>query len=123
MGAAVKRMERRALRRLPLRVMVEYESLEDFLIDYTANVSVGGMFIRTETPLEEGTRFRLRFQVPGRSRPIETYGEVRWKLSPEDAGPMVPGMGVQFDELASTDRKAVLKMMGDWESGTVPFEP
>lgn len=121
MGAAVKRMERRALRRLPLRVMVEYECLEDFLIDYTANVSVGGMFIRTDTPLDEGTRFRLRFQVPGRGRPIETYGEVRWTLSPQDAGPMVPGMGVQFDELSPTDHRAVLKMLDDWEDGVVPF--
>jgi type IV pilus assembly protein PilZ len=123
MGAAVKRMERRALRRLPLRVMVEYESLEDFLIDYTANMSVGGMFIRTQTPLDEGTRFRLRFQVPGRSRPIETFGEVRWTLSPEDAGPMVPGMGVQFDALAAPDRRSVQRMMDAWENGLTPIEP
>ena len=108
-------IERRTNKRLPIRVMVEYNLTEDFLIDYTANVSIGGMFIQTGEPLELGTRFRLRFRIPDRKKPIETYGVVRWVVDPETAGPMVPGMGVQFDELGPADQKAVETLMLDWE--------
>ncbi len=108
-------IEKRASKRLPIRVMVEYDSTEDFLIDYTANVSIGGMFIQTNDPLELGTRFRLRFRIPDRRRVIETYGIVRWVVPPGDAGPMVAGMGVQFDGLGPTDKKAVEDLLTQWE--------
>ena len=38
--------DRRFERRLPLQMLVEYESTADFLVDYTANISIGGMFIK-----------------------------------------------------------------------------
>ena len=117
MGAALKMMERRTLRRLPIRVLVEYEHVEDFLHDYTANISVGVMFIQTKTPLEVGTRFRLRFQVPGRKRPIETYGEVRWCMPADEAGPMQPGMGVQFDPLSPSDARCVRELLDTFDEG------
>jgi type IV pilus assembly protein PilZ len=108
-------IERRTNRRLPIRVMVEYETTEDFLIDYTANVSIGGMFIRTDQPLEMGTRFRIRFRLPDRKKPIETYAVVRWVVSPADPGLMQPGMGVQFDELSPKDLRDVQDLIGKWE--------
>ncbi len=107
--------DKRAAERLPIRMLVEYESSEDFLIDYTANMSIGGMFIQTSNPLEVGTRFRLRFRIPGRDEPVDTVGEVCWVLSPEEAGCMQPGMGVRFEELAQQDRLAVESMLEDWE--------
>ena len=110
-------IERRTNRRLPIRVMVEYETTEDFLIDYTANVSIGGMFIQTKEPLEKGTRFRMRFRLPDRKKLIETYAVVRWVVSPEDSGPMQPGMGVQFDELSPKDLRDVQALIGIWEEG------
>ena len=105
----------RSTERLPIRMLVEYESSEDFLIDYTANMSIGGMFIQTSNPLEVGTRFRLRFRIPGREEPVDTVGEVCWVLTTEEAGCMQPGMGVRFEELAGTDRVAVESMLTDWE--------
>lgn len=107
--------ERRENRRLPIRVLVEYECMEDFLVDYTANISIGGMFIKTDNPLEVGTRFRLRFQLPDMSRPIDTIAEVRWHLPPEDAGPMAAGMGIVFEELTDGDRTHVERLLKSWE--------
>ena len=107
--------EKRYAERLPIRMLVEYESSEDFLIDYTANMSIGGMFIQTSNPLEVGTRFRLRFRLPAREEPVDTVGEVCWVLTPEEAGCMQPGMGVRFEELAKPDRLAVEAMLTEWE--------
>jgi len=106
--------ERRQSRRLPINVLVEYEDRQDFLTDYTANMDIGGMFIKTSTPLEMGTRFRLRFKVSGRDKPIYTVAVVRWNLHPSEAGPLNAGMGVQFERLGQSDEAAVQSMLDEW---------
>lgn len=106
--------ERRYQRRLPIRVLVEYESTEDFLVDYTANISIGGMFIHTDQPLPVGTHFRLRFQLPDMRRPIDTVAEVRWSLPPDQAAGMTPGMGIRFRDLGQGDRKQVEGLLATW---------
>ncbi len=111
---ALSPSERRKSRRLPINVMVEYEDQQDFLTEYTANMDIGGMFIKTSTPLEMGTRFRLRFKVSGRDKPIDTVAVVRWNLRPEEAGPLNAGMGVQFERLSPADEAAVQTMLDSW---------
>ena len=111
---AIDSSDRRIQRRLPIRITVEYSDLEDFLTDYTANLSIGGMFIETEEPLGVGTRFRLRFTVPSRSAPIDTIAEVRWSQARSADSPLSPGMGVRFRELAPADREAVQDMLSQW---------
>ncbi len=108
--------ERRIQYRAPVRLQVEYECMEDFLVDYTANISIGGMFIETETPRPLGSRFRLRFQLPGLTSAIDTMAEVRWVLTPEEAGPLPPGMGIRFEDLTEEDRAQVQSLLDGWES-------
>jgi type IV pilus assembly protein PilZ len=107
-----KSVEQRFTTRIPIRIIVEYASVAEFLEDYTSNLSLGGMFIKTDHPLDVGTRFRLRFRVPGRTRPVETYGEVRWV-----EGPPSPGMGVAFDDLGPTDLRDVEAWLAQWDPG------
>jgi uncharacterized protein (TIGR02266 family) len=106
--------DRRFERRLPIRITVEYEDTEDFLTDYTANLSIGGMFIETDEPLAMGVRFRLRFSVPDRKVPIDTVAVVRWSQPASKASPMAPGMGVRFEELSRDDMAAVQAMLSTW---------
>lgn len=106
-------VEQRISSRVPIRVLVEYESIDDFLADYSSNLSLGGMFIRTSQPLDMGTRFRLRFRLPHRPRPVETFGVVRWVVPVNDPSGDTPGMGVQFDDLSSTDKRAVEKLLSE----------
>lgn len=101
--------------RLPMQVELEYESAEDFVRDYCSNLSVGGMFIGTDRPLQEGTRFRLKFVVPGRERAIETVAQVRWVQLPEFDLPTEPGMGVHFERLSPGDRRDVEALLEAWE--------
>lgn len=99
-------VERRRSRRLPIRVRVRYDDKDDFLADHEANLSGHGMYIRTNEPLAVGVEFRLRFEVDGLSRPIETVAEVRWVNLPGDPY-AVPGMGVMFQELRARDRREI----------------
>ncbi len=94
--------------------MVEYESTEDFLVDYTANLSVGGMFIVTDKPLSRGTRLRMSFRLPGGEETIEATGVVRWAVQPSSSEPMRPGMGISFEELGDLDRARVEALLAAW---------
>ena len=107
--------ERRIDRRLPLRIQVEYECMEDFLVDYTANVSIGGMFIETPNPQPIGTSFRLRFELPGLDHYIDTTAEVRWVMSAEEAGTLPPGMGIRFADLTPEDQVHVQNLIRNWK--------
>ncbi len=111
---AIDTSDRRYQRRLPVRITVEYKEMEDFLTDYTANLSIGGMFIETDEPLGVGTHFRLRFSVPNREAPIDTVAEVRWAQGKTAGSPMAPGMGVRFQELSPADQTAVQDMLAGW---------
>ena len=106
-------MTARRAERLPLKVRVTYEHLDDFLDDYSANVSLGGMFVRSDDPLPVGARFRLRFDIPGRERPVQTTGEVRWIVEPGDAAGLAPGMGIRFEPLSQADQKDVARWLRD----------
>ena len=98
----------------PPQVRVEYSNVEDFLVDYTSNQTIGGMFIKTAKPMAVGTQFRLRIQLPGGRRTIDAEAEVRWTLPRDVAAPMTPGMGVRFGTLSSMDRGYVETLLSSW---------
>ena len=100
-------VEQRIATRVPIRVRVEYETLEDFLDDYSSNLSLGGMFVQTGQPLAIGTRFRLRFRLPDREKAIETYAVVRWVHDDDTPSAEGRGMGIQFDDLSPKDQKSI----------------
>jgi len=105
------RIEQRVATRIPIRVKVEYTRIADFLDDYASNLSLGGMFLQSQEPLPIGTRFRLRFRVPGQSKSVETYGIVRWVIPPKSANDASAGMGIQFDDLKPADQVSIDRWM------------
>ncbi len=67
--------ERRAHPRFPLILAVQYVGAESVL-DYTENLSAGGLFIRTEREFELGDRVTLVVSFPQLLEPIELQVEV-----------------------------------------------
>lgn len=67
--------ERRAHPRFPLILAVQYAGAESVL-DYTENLSAGGLFIRTEREFELGERVTLVVSFPQLLEPIELQVEV-----------------------------------------------
>ncbi|MFL5321216.1 MAG: TIGR02266 family protein [Myxococcaceae bacterium] len=57
------------------------------------NLSEGGLFLRTSTPLDRGTRARVR--LGSDAVEVETFATVVWSRNDGDHGP--PGMGLRFD--------------------------
>ena len=87
---------RRKHARTSLSMLVQYRcnSFDDFLADYSVNLSVGGIFIRTPEPKELGEMIYLQFSLRDGSKLIEGLGRVVHVNVPgKDA---VAGMGVEF---------------------------
>ena len=89
--------ERRESRRAAVELPIHYERLNALLADYTHNISQGGTFIRTERPMEVGTKLSFSIEAPGLGDPILLRGSVRWVVTGQDASPDRPaGMGIEF---------------------------
>jgi len=70
-----------------------------------SNMSLGGAFIRAESPSAPGTPVTLRIYLPNEEMPLSIGGEVVWWRMPgTDA---VPGMGVKFLQISRSDLERI----------------
>ncbi len=89
--------EKRRHPRAPLNVLVQFrfDTFDEFLAEYSMNISPGGIFICTEEPREEGAIIYLQFALRDGSKLIEGMGKVVRVNPPGNArGPS--GMGIEF---------------------------
>lgn len=93
-GAEKRRHPRTAMN---LLVQFRFETFEEFLKEYALDISVGGMFIRTEATRPEGSLLYLQFALKDGARLIEGLGRVVRVNGP--APGRVAGMGVEFVNL------------------------
>lgn len=83
-----------------------YRNRERFVKAYTANVSEGGLLIRTENPLKKSERFLLNLQLPDLPNPLKIKCEVAWAIKQEEDPDNRPsGMGVKFSEMSGKDNQ------------------
>jgi type IV pilus assembly protein PilZ len=83
--------------RLPISLKVAYRTAGAFLVSYSVNLSKGGIFLETQTPLAVGETVSLEFEVPGAGE-LHVDGLVAWIRQGSTDG-MPDGMGIQFNEL------------------------
>jgi type IV pilus assembly protein PilZ len=89
--------ERRSGPRHPITLRIDYKRLNTFFADYAKNISKGGTFIHTSTPLDVGTVFVFVLSLPDQPSPLELRGEVMWTVTDEQASDDRPaGMGIRI---------------------------
>lgn len=89
--------DRRRHPRYGFQVHVDYRNIDRVFSAVTRNVSKGGCFIETESPLPPGTRIWLEFSfkdIPIRLGSIQ--GRVAWSTPPGDPH---PGMGIEYENV------------------------
>jgi uncharacterized protein (TIGR02266 family) len=82
--------------RLPVELEVDCatEQMAETVTLTSQDVGEGGLFLKTEFPLDPGTRFGCRLHMDG--EPLLAEGEVAWiRNGPPESDPP-PGMGVRF---------------------------
>lgn len=97
-----RRSDRRYERRVAIDLMHEGTSLSA----HTRNISLGGVFIETDSALPFGAKVSLKFRVPTQSEAVEVDGQVRW-LEMEEGH--VRGIGIRFEGLRARDVWALNK--------------
>ena len=92
------RARSRRWRRRTVSLDVEFVSSEGRRSARATTLGGGGLFVRTEEPLPEESRLRVRFRLPGSLAVHALAARVAWVLAPSAAGPQVAGMGLAFSE-------------------------
>lgn len=115
----------RGSERVPINAEVdlEFESFQGFLSEYSSNISLGGMFVRTSEAPPVGTVLRFSLKLKGNFNLIQGRGEVVW-TRPESEDPKVPaGAGIRFLELETASEDLIRRMVDRHRvQGGLPFE-
>jgi uncharacterized protein (TIGR02266 family) len=81
---------RRSSPRVVLGIPIQYRVGNTIAAALTLNLSHGGIAIRTTSPLESGSKMKVRFRMPGSKIDIDAEGRVAWH-------DRRVGMGIQFE--------------------------
>lgn len=98
-------VERRANRRVRLRVAVELESVTSFF-GFSTDVSLDGICVVADEELPIDSLVDLEFQIPPEGPQVEALGEVRWKRS-TNTDPSVFVYGIEFLSLPERHQEAL----------------
>ena len=91
---------RRSSPRVVLGIPIQYRFGNTIAAALTLNLSHGGIAIRTTSPLDAGSRIKVRFRMPGHKRDIDAEGRVAWS-------DRRVGMGIQFDAVDATHQTVI----------------
>jgi uncharacterized protein (TIGR02266 family) len=83
---------RRSSPRVVLGIPIQYRFGNTIAAALTLNLSHGGIAIRSTSPLETGSKIKVRFRMPGGKRDIDAEGRVAWS-------DRRVGMGIQFEQV------------------------
>jgi len=113
-------------RRVPLetRVQLKFEKFSGFINEFSANISPGGIFIRSERPAPVGTLVDFEFRLGDGFELIKGRGEVVWVRETSDDPAHPAGMGLSFQEISPQGKELIYKVVDRHvQSGGVPFDP
>ena len=97
-------LERRRTLRVPLRVDVTCYIAGACFTGTTANVTVHGLSLETETPLPPDSEVEVVIELPDDEKPVKVSGRVvRLAQRKEDS----PGFAVEFDNLEEPARARI----------------
>ena len=114
---------KRKSERLENELPVAYRSVDGFITDWVTNISKGGLFINSRTPLPAGTTVRLIIQLPDTPFPFDLTGRIVRVIEAEKAAANEdPGMGVEFVDI-DEDKRARIEKFVEKLRTALPTEP
>ena len=94
--------------RYEVSIPVDCSTRQFFLSNHVCNISKGGLFIRSDTPLPLQAEVSLVLRLPGTDRSIRATGRVIWNYDiQKGTAHIVPGSGIRFIGMAASDRSAL----------------
>jgi uncharacterized protein (TIGR02266 family) len=93
--------------RIPLALNVCFESRGEVRECLMKNLSAGGIFVATESPLPLGTPFNVRIRIDETGEEVELPGEVVSLGASADLAEEKHGMGIRFVNLNEAQREQI----------------
>lgn len=90
---------------------LQFDRFRGFVEEYSANLSLGGMFIRTDEALELGAEMPIEFRLGEDYELIRGRGRVVWVRDEELDHEHPAGMGIRFLELTPGSRELIFKLV------------
>src|SRR5262249_28401992 len=86
-----------------------FATVQDFVLEYAANISAGGVFVHTEQPPPLKTVVQVELELPGGGPPVPAKCMVVHRVTKEDAAQKgtLPGVGVQFMDAGDEFRQGI----------------
>ena len=106
--------EQRKYDRVPKEIRIAYTTPKTLEKHYLSNISQGGIFISTETPLQKREKVNLKILLPDGGKELEVFGEVAWSRREEkvtSTGKYPRGMGIKFLNLAHEDKDRIIGVL------------
>ena len=97
----------RASVRVPLSLNVNFESRGEIKKCLMKNLSAGGIFVATESPLPIGTPFNVRIRIEKTGEEVELPGEVITVGVSANLAEEAHGMGIRFVRLSEDQQRLV----------------
>jgi uncharacterized protein (TIGR02266 family) len=96
-------------RRYPVNLPVDYSTRDAFLANRVSNLSQGGMFIATDSPLPVQSELDLVLSLNGDGEQIRARGRVIWNYDiRKGTSRVIPGMGIKFVDLSPDDSRRLV---------------
>src|SRR5690348_7089045 len=105
-----------------LKVKYKSATLGQFMQQFGLDISHGGIFIKTKSPLEPGALIRLELQLSDATPVIQGSGRVRWRRAQVAEGALPAGMGIEFVRLEPSSRSLVDRIVDAREGRPSRFE-
>lgn len=94
-------------------VSLKFKEHPGFFEERPANLSPGGMFIRSTSPQPPGTTFDFELILQGEKRVVHGIGEVAWVREEDEGFDRPPGMGVRFLSLEPESRELIDRLVAE----------
>ena len=95
---------RRKNPRIPKVLSLSFKSSSGFVKAFSGDLSAGGMFIKTNTPLAKEESFVLKLRLPNDSKILKIGCKVAWTRKETDNPAKHPlGMGIKFTKIDQSD--------------------
>jgi uncharacterized protein (TIGR02266 family) len=108
---------------LEREVVLEFEHFSSFIREYSANISLGGMFIKTGERRLPGTVFRFEIRLVDDAPLVAGLAKVLWVRHQAEGTERPAGMGVQFLQLEAEGGRLIERIVREHASrGGEPFD-
>ncbi len=104
-------------------VTIRYPLFQDFIREAASNISLGGMFIESRTPLPVGSDFDFEISLDDGPSLIGGRAKVIWTREDSDTEKGPAGMGVSFLQLGHESLELVSRIVDEQHlQGDKPFD-